>query len=140
MSWLSSVSKQNSWSYRYHGWICRCCRRLISTICCRIMVVFVVVVCQWTLYQWSYYGWFVVVDVRQYSQYAIVLWLVCCFCHRQLTHYVVVIRLDLWLLSSISKHNMWTYYRWVCCCRRSVNTMHAHTGIIVGLVVFIISQ
>jgi hypothetical protein len=28
------------------------------------------------------------------------------------------------LLSSVSKHNMWSYYEWVyCCCRPSVNTI-----------------
>ena len=53
-------------------------------------------------------------------------------------HYVVVIRLD--LSSSVSKHNMWTYYGWVCrCCSRSVSTMHGQTGKLVGFVV-VISQ
>ena len=28
------------------------------------------------------------------------------------------------LLSSVSKHNMWSYYDWdYCCCRSSVNTI-----------------
>ena len=31
----------------------------------------------------------------------------------QQTHQVVVIRLDLSMLSSVSKHNMWLYYDWV---------------------------
>ena len=35
---------------------------------------------------------------------------------------MVVIRLDLSLLSSISKHNIWSYDGWVCRYRRSVNT------------------
>jgi hypothetical protein len=66
---------------------------------------------------WSYYGWLVVV-VRQFALY------------------VVVIRLDFSLVSSISNQNMWTwlglslssfskhnawsyrYYGWVYCCRR----------------------
>jgi hypothetical protein len=40
----------------------------------------------------------------------------------QQTHQVVVIRLDLSMLSSVSKHNMQSNYGWVCrCCRRSVN-------------------
>jgi len=54
-------------------------------------------------------------------------------------HYVVVIRLDLSLVSSVSKQNMWTYYDWVCRCR-SVNTMHGHTGIMVVFVVVVMSQ
>jgi hypothetical protein len=30
-------------------------------------------------------------------------------------------------MSSASKHNMWSYYDWVCCCcRPSVNTICAH--------------
>jgi hypothetical protein len=44
---------------------------------------------------WSYYDWVVVVVVRQ------------------LTQYVVVLSLGLLLLSSVSKHNMWSHYDWV---------------------------
>ena len=37
---------------------------------------------------------------------------------------MVVLCLDLLLLSSVSKHNMWSYYDWIyCCCRPSVNTI-----------------
>ena len=68
---------------------------------------------------WSYYSWLVVVV-------------------RKLTHYVVVIRLDLSLVSSIIKQNMWTYYGWVCRCRRSINTMHGHTSIMVGFIVVVV--
>jgi hypothetical protein len=53
---------------------------------------------------------------------------------------VVVISLDLSLMSSISKQNMRTYYGWVCRCRRSVNTMHGHTGIMVGFIVVVVRQ
>ena len=36
------------------------------------------------------------------------------------------------LLSSVSKHNMWSYYDWVyCCCRPSVNTICGR--ILIGL-------
>jgi hypothetical protein len=52
----------------------------------------------------------------------------------QYTKHEVVIRLDLSLLSFVSKHNMWTYYGWVCsCCQPSVNTIYGR--IMVGLVV-----
>ena len=34
------------------------------------------------------------------------------------------IMIGLSLLSSVSKHTMWSYYDWVyCCCRPSVNTI-----------------
>ena len=34
------------------------------------------------------------------------------------------IMIGLSLLSSVSKHTMWSYYDWVyCCCRMSVNTI-----------------
>jgi hypothetical protein len=32
------------------------------------------------------------------------------------TQCVVVLWLGLLLLSSVSKHSMWSYYGWVCCC------------------------
>jgi hypothetical protein len=32
---------------------------------------------------------------------------------RQVTQHVIVLRLGLLLLSSISKHNMWSCYEWV---------------------------
>ena len=38
------------------------------------------------------------------------------------------------LLSSVSKHTMWSYYDWVyCCCRPSVNTICGR--IMIGFVV-----
>ena len=51
---------------------------------------------------------------------------------------MVVIRLNLSLLSSVSKHKMWSYYDWVyCCCHLSVNTICGRimVGLIVGFVV-----
>jgi len=43
------------------------------------------------------------------------------------------------LLSSINKHNMWSYYCWVCsCCRQSVNKIRGR--FIVGFVVVVVSQ
>ena len=44
---------------------------------------------------------------------------------------MVVLWLDL-SLSSVSKHNIWSYYGWVCrCCRLSVNTIYCR--IMIGL-------
>jgi hypothetical protein len=55
----------------------------------------------------------------------------------QYTKHEVVIRLNLSLLSSVSKHNMWTYYGCVCsCCHPSVNTIYGR--IMVGLVVAVV--
>jgi len=51
---------------------------------------------------------------------------------------VVVIRLDLSLLSSLSKHNVWPYYGWVRRCRQSVNTISGF--IMVGFVVVVVGQ
>ena len=45
----------------------------------------------------------------------------------------------LWLglsLSSVSKHNIWSYYGWICrCCCLSVNTIYGR--IMVGFVVVV---
>ena len=50
---------------------------------------------------------------------------------------MVVLWLGLSLLSSVSKHNIWSYYGWVCrCCRLSVNTIYGR--IMVGFVVVVI--
>ena len=44
-----------------------------------------------------------------------------------------------YLLSSVSKHNMWAYYDWVyCCCRPSVNTISGR--IMTGLIVVVVRQ
>ena len=48
------------------------------------------------------------------------------------TKYVVVIRLDLLLLSSVSKHNMWTYYG------PSINIMCVR--IMIGFTVVVVRQ
>jgi hypothetical protein len=47
--------------------------------------------------------------------------------------------LGLLLLSSVSKHNMWSYYDWVyCCCRPSVNTICGR--IMTGFIVVVVRQ
>ena len=49
------------------------------------------------------------------------------------------VSLDLSLFLSVSKHNMWWNYGWVCCSGRpAVNTIYG--GIMVGFVVDVISQ
>jgi predicted HNH restriction endonuclease len=51
---------------------------------------------------------------------------------------MVVLWLDL-SLSSVSKHNIWSYYGWVCrCCRLSVNTIYGR--IMVGLLLLSFSK
>ena len=43
------------------------------------------------------------------------------------------------LLSSVSKHNMWSYYDWVyCCCLPSVNTICGR--IMIGFIVVVVRQ
>ena len=52
---LSSFSKHNALSYRYYGWVCRCCHQSVKTIYGRIIVGSVVVVRQ-KHNMWWYYG------------------------------------------------------------------------------------
>ena len=57
----------------------------------------------------------------------------------QYTKHVIVIRLDLSFLSSVSKHNMWTYHGWAChCSHLSVNTICGRNK--VGLIVVVVRQ
>ena len=58
---------------------------------------------------WSYYE--CVVVFRQVTQYVVVLWLGC----RRFSVNTICVRImiGLSLLSSVSKHNMWSYYDWV---------------------------
>ena len=110
-SMLSSVSKHNIWSY-YDSVYC-CCRSLVNKICgCIIVGLVVVVVRQET----TYFG-FIVVVVRHQTQYMIVLWLGLS-------------------ISSFGKHNMCSYYGWVCLrCHLFVNTICGR--IIIGFIVVV---
>ena len=55
------------------------------------------------------------------------------------TQYVILLWLGLLLFSSVSKHNMWSYYDWVyCCCRPSVNTICGR--IMTGFIVVVFRQ
>jgi hypothetical protein len=72
---------------------------------------------------WSYYDWVVVVVVRQYTQYVVVLWLGC-RCLPSVNTICGRIMIGLSLLSSVSKHTMWSYYDCIYFCFRSfVNTI-----------------
>ena len=51
---------------------------------------------------------------------------------------MVVLWLGLLLLSSVSKHNIWSYYGWVCRCCQSVNTTCGFNQ--VGLLVVVVRQ
>jgi hypothetical protein len=62
---------------------------------------------------WSYYHWVVVVVVHLYTQYVVVLWLGCRCCRPSVNTICGRIMIGLSLLSSVSKHNMWSYYDWV---------------------------
>jgi hypothetical protein len=83
-------------------------------------------------------------------QYVVVLWLGCCCCRLSVNTICGHIIIGLSLLSSISKHNMWSYYDWVVvavvrqltqyvvvlwlgcrCCRPSVSAICGH--VMIGL-------
>jgi hypothetical protein len=88
LSLLSSVSKHNMWSY--YGRDCRC---LSVSIKCGITI------------------GFIVVFVRQQTEYVVVLCLGCrCLPSVNTRCGHIMIGLS---LSSVSKHNMWPYYDWV---------------------------
>ena len=131
---LSSVSKHNMWSLLWL--VCRCCRLSVNTICGRIMIVLLLSsVSKHNMWlclnglsfssvgihnMWSYYDW-VVIFFSQQTQYVVVLWLGC-RCRPSVNTICGRAMIGLSLLSSVSKHTMWSYYDWVyCCCRPSVN-------------------
>jgi hypothetical protein len=95
---LSSVSKHNMWSY--YDWVV-----VLSSVSKHNMR--------------SYYDWVFVVVVRQLTQYVVVLWLGCCCCLLSVNTICGHIIIG---LSSVSKHNIWSYYDWVYCLP-SVNTI-----------------
>jgi hypothetical protein len=124
---LSSISKHNMWSY--YDWVvvvvvrrktqyvvvlwlgCRCCRPSVNTICGRIMIgLSLSSVSKHNM--WSRYYWDVVVVVRRKTQYVVVLWFGC-RCFPSVNTICGRVMIELSLLSSVSKHNMWSYYDWV---------------------------
>jgi hypothetical protein len=124
LSLLSSVNKHTMWSY--YDWVYCCCRPSVNIICGRTLCLLTddnndnPIIIPPNI---------VLTDGRQQRQsnhntttYC-VHWSVNTICGR------IMIGLS---ISSVSKHNMWSYYDWVyCCCRPSVNTICGH--IMIGL-------
>jgi hypothetical protein len=135
---LSSVSKHNMWSY--YDWVYCWCRPSVNTICGRIMIGFIVVV------------------IRQKTQYVVVLWLGLLLLSNTTTYYVycrttttinpVIIRPHIVFTDGRQQrqpnHNTTTYcFYWrtttmyydlvYCCCLPSVNTICGR--IMIGFIV-----
>jgi hypothetical protein len=92
---------------------CRCCRLSVNTICGHIMIGLSLLSSISKYNMWSNYDWVVVVVVRQLTQYVVVLWLGCRCCRLSVNTICGRVMIGLSLLSSVSKHNMWSYYHWV---------------------------
>ena len=108
LSLLSSVSKHNMWSYYVSVYYLPS----VNIICGRIMIgLSLSSVSKHNM--WSYYDWILVVVVRQYTQCVVVLSLGCRCCRPSVNTICGRIMIWLSLLSSVSKHNMWSYYDWV---------------------------
>jgi hypothetical protein len=124
LSLLSSISKHNMWScydsvvvvvfrqqtqYVVVLWLACRCLPSVNTICGGIMIgLSLSSVSKHNM--WSCYDWVFVVVVRQLTQYVIVLWLGCRCCRPSVNTICGRIMIGLSLLSSISKHNMWSCY------------------------------
>ena len=113
LSLLSSVSKQNMWRGILVGF---------DVVVVRQKTEYMVVLwlSLWLLSsvskhnRWSYYGWVCCSCRLSVSTIigVIVGGFVALLCQK--TQYVVVLWLFLSLLSSVSKHNMWSQYGWIC--------------------------
>ena len=89
---------------------CRCLPS-VNTICGRIVIgLSLSSVSKHNM--WSCYDWVFVVVVRQLTQYVVELWLGC-RCLPSVNTICGRIMIGLSLLSSVSKHNMWSNYDWV---------------------------
>ena len=62
---------------------------------------------------WSCYDWVVVVVFRLLTQYVVILLLGYRSCRSSVNTICGRIMIGLSLLTSVSKHNMWSYYDWV---------------------------
>ena len=82
---LSSVSTHNAWSYRYYGWVYRCCRQSVNIISGGIMFGFVVVVIgkytQRMVIPVLWLGLSLLSSVSKHNKWWYYVW-VCCCCHR----------------------------------------------------------
>jgi hypothetical protein len=89
-----------------------CCLPSVNTICGRIMIgLSLSSVSKHNM--WSCYNWVVVLVFHLLTQYVVVLWLGCRCCRPSVNTISGRIIIGLSLLSSVSKHNMWSYYDWV---------------------------
>jgi hypothetical protein len=108
LSLLLAVSNHNMWSY--YDWVYCCFRLLVNTICGRIMI------------------GLLTDNNNNKSNHNATRY--CVYLRTTTTINRIInticgrIMIGLLLLSSVSKHFMWSYYDWVyCCCRPSVNTI-----------------
>jgi hypothetical protein len=128
LSLLLSVSRHNMWSYI--DWVYYCCRSSVNTICGdnnnkpnHYTTTYCV---YWqtktTINPIIIRPHIVFTDGQQQRQPNHNTTTYCVYWRTttQSTQYVVVLWLGLLLLSSVSKHNMWSYYDWVYCCCPSV--------------------
>jgi hypothetical protein len=106
LSLLSSVSKHTMWSY--YDWVYCCCRPSVNTICGRIMIG--LSLSSVSIHNmWSCNDKVVVVVFRQLIQHVVILWLGCRCCRPSVNTICGRIMIGL-SLSSVSKHNMWSYW------------------------------
>ena len=149
LSLFLSVSKHNMW-WKY-GWVCCSGRPAVNTIYGGIMVGFVVDVISQQVALWL--GLSLCLSVSKHNMWWKYGWVCCSGRPAVNTIYggimvgfvvdVISQQVALWLglslFLSVSKHNMWWKYGWVCCSGRpAVNTIYG--GIMVGFVVDVISQ
>jgi hypothetical protein len=128
--WVVVVVIRQLTQYVVVLWLgCRCCRLSVNTICgilcllrddndnpiiIRPHIVFTDGRQQQPNHNTTTYCvYFVVVVVHNKKKYVVVLWLGCRCCHPAVNTICGRVMIGLSLLSSISKHNMWSYYYWV---------------------------
>ena len=105
---LSFVSKHNMWWY--YGLGCRCCRPSVNTACGRNKVCFLLSsISKHNI--WSYYGW-VYICRQLVNTHVVVVRFVFRGCRPSVNTICDRIMIGLLLLSSVSKHNMWSRYDW----------------------------
>jgi hypothetical protein len=129
--------QHSMWSY--YDWVYCCCRPSVNMICGRIMIGLSLLSSDSKHNMWSYYDWVVDVFVSKHNMWSYYDWVVfinpiiirqhCMFTDKRqqrqpnqnTTTYCVYGRkkttgriiIGLSLLSSVSKHNVWSYYDWV---------------------------
>ena len=87
---------------------------------------------------WSYYDWVYCCCLPSVNTICGRIMIGSSFCRPSVNTICGRIMIGL-SLSSVSKHNMWSYYDWVyCCCRPSVNTICGR--IMIGFIVVVARQ